>query len=79
MRPHVTGSSFREARPCTAQVPEACESFASAHAAQLSRHPRSHAAFVVHLLTLADAGLLPTERMDACLALIQPAAPSALH
>ena len=61
---------FREADSCALQVPAASESFARTYSALLSSRSQFHAAFVTHLLTLADAGLMPTERMDACLALI---------
>lgn len=52
------------------QIPAACDSFARTYAALLSSRSQFHAAFAAHLLTMADAGLLPADRMDACLALI---------
>ena len=70
-RLHVPGSSaLTEADFLCLQIPAACDSFARTYAALLSSRSQSHAAFATHLLTLADAGLMPAERMDACLALI---------
>jgi hypothetical protein len=59
------------------QVPAACEGFARAHAALLAARPALHSAFATHLLLLSDAGLLPHERLLACLALVPgPGAPA---
>ena len=63
-------SALTEADILCLQIPAACDSFARTYAALLSSRSQFHAAFAAHLLTLADAGLLPAERMDACLALI---------
>ncbi|KAK9826831.1 hypothetical protein WJX81_005280 [Elliptochloris bilobata] len=52
------------------RIPAACDSFARTYATLLAGRAQFYAAFVAHLLTLADSGLLPIERMDACLALI---------
>ena len=59
------------------QVPAACEGFARAHAVLLAARPALRVAFATHLLLLSDAGLLPHERLLACLALVPgPGAPA---